>query len=233
MLDAIRKNSRSAGSVVQWGEVDTVLLDMDGTLLDLRFDNYFWLELIPERFSLRHGMELDAARARLGERLAAKQGTLDWYCTDYWSRELQLDIAALKREVCAHIRFLPGAEQFLTQLRDDGLQVVLVTNAHSDTLAIKHAQTGVVGLVDAAYTSHQYGVPKEHPEFWRRLQAEMGFEPAQTLFVDDSLAVLRTARNYGIGQVVAIARPDSTQPPRDITEFTSVQTIADLLRDLR
>lgn len=232
MLDVIRNNPLIPAPVVDWEEVDTVLLDMDGTLLDLHFDNYFWLELIPERFSLRHGLRLDVARARLSERFAAKQGTLDWYCTDYWSRELQFDVAALKREVCAHIRFLPGAEQFLRQVRDAGLQVVLVTNAHSDTLAIKHAQTGVMGLVDAACTSHRYGVPKEHPEFWLKLQADMGFEPAQTLFVDDSLAVLRAARNYGIGQVVAIARPDSTQPPRDITEFTSVQTIADLLRPL-
>ncbi|MDH3916294.1 MAG: haloacid dehalogenase, partial [Chromatiales bacterium] len=33
-----------------WSTVDTVLLDMDGTLLDLRFDNYFWQELVPSRY---------------------------------------------------------------------------------------------------------------------------------------------------------------------------------------
>ena len=27
-----------------WRDIDTVLLDMDGTLLDLHYDNHFWLE---------------------------------------------------------------------------------------------------------------------------------------------------------------------------------------------
>lgn len=33
---------------IAWQEVDTVLLDMDGTLTDLAFDNYFWQTLVPE-----------------------------------------------------------------------------------------------------------------------------------------------------------------------------------------
>ena len=39
-----------------WPEIHTVLLDMDGTLLDLRFDNHFWRELVPERYAERHGL---------------------------------------------------------------------------------------------------------------------------------------------------------------------------------
>ncbi len=110
---------------------------MDGTLLDLRFDNYFWLEVLPERYARRHELSLEAARATLAPRFAAKQGTLDWYCIDFWSRELSLDIAELKREVRAHVRFLPGAERFLQTLHARGLDPVLVTNAHRDVLEIK------------------------------------------------------------------------------------------------
>ena len=218
----------STAPVVRWDEVQTVLLDMDGTLLDLRFDNYFWLELIPQRFAARHGLAHEAAREQLFSRFAAKQGSLDWYCMDYWTRELQLDLAGLKREVAEQVRFIPGAQRFLERLRESKLRVVLVTNAHGDSLAVKHERTGLIGLVDAVVTSHRYGMPKEHAAFWPRLEAELGFDPRRALFVDDSLAVLRAARAHGIGQVIAVTRPDSTQPPRHIADFPCVASVADL-----
>ena len=97
-----------------WEAIDTVLLDMDGTLLDLRFDNYFWLEFLPERYAERHQLTLEKARTVLRSMLLSKQGTLDWYCTDFWTRELSLDIAGMKREIREHVRFLPGADGWST-----------------------------------------------------------------------------------------------------------------------
>jgi putative hydrolase of the HAD superfamily len=214
-----------------WDALDLVLLDMDGTLLDLRFDNYFWLELVPERFAQHHGLTLEAAREVLTPRFAARQGTLDWYCTDYWSKELELDIAGLKREVREQVRYLPGAEQFLGELRRRQLQVVLVTNAHPDSLAIKAQQTGLLQYFDAAISSHRYQSPKEHPDFWQRLQAELAFDSRRVLFVDDSLAVLRAARNFGIAQVFAVVHSDSSQEPRKVEEFTAVSAVMELLDD--
>ncbi|HEY4366413.1 MAG TPA: GMP/IMP nucleotidase [Steroidobacteraceae bacterium] len=213
----------------RWNAVDTVLLDMDGTLLDLRFDNYFWQELVPERFARRNSLTLEAAVATLAPRFAAIQGTLDWYCTDYWSRELGLDIAGLKREVREQVRFLPGATQFLEELRQRGLRTVLVTNAHQDTLTIKAEQTGLLRHFDTAISSHQYGVPKEHPQFWERLQAQLDFAPGRSLFVDDSLPVLRAARHYGVAQIFAISRPDSSQEQRLVAEFPAVAGVIELL----
>jgi len=213
-----------------WSEVDTVLLDMDGTLLDLRFDNHFWLEALPERFARHHGVTLEEARATLVPLFAAKEGSLEWYCTDFWSRELEIDIAALKHELRASVRFLPGAEEFLKGIRSTSLRAVLVTNAHHDALRIKAAQTGLLNYLPEAVSSHQYGVPKEHPEFWVKVQADLGFDPHRTLFVDDSLAVLRAAQRHGIRYIVAIAHPDTTLATRAIAEFASVPRVVDLLQ---
>lgn len=41
---------------IAWQDVDTVLLDMDGTLLDLAFDNYFWQKLVPETYGAKQGI---------------------------------------------------------------------------------------------------------------------------------------------------------------------------------
>jgi 5'-nucleotidase len=212
-----------------WDLVEVVLLDMDGTLLDLQFDNHFWLQLVPERFALRHSLTLQAARQLLAPRFAAKQGTLDWYCTDFWTRELGLDIAALKREVREQVRFLPGAEQFLAELRRRGLRTVLITNAHRDSLEVKAGQTNLIRYFDAVVSSHEYGVPKESAAFWPIAQQQLGFDPPRSLFVDDNLAVLRAAQEHGIAQVFAVSRPDSGHEARQISDFPAVASIIDLL----
>jgi putative hydrolase of the HAD superfamily len=219
-----------AATPLRWEAIDTVLLDMDGTLLDLRFDSYFWLELIPERYAARHGLTIQESLAALRPLFAARQGTLDWYCTDFWTRELSLDIAAMKHEMREHVRFLPGAEEFLQALRGKGLRVALVTNAHRDSLKMKATQTGLTNYFDVVFSSHSFGVPKEHPRFWQQLQAELHFDPARTLFVDDSRAVLEAARRHGIAHIVAISRPDSTLNAREVGEFMSVEAVAELLQ---
>ena len=213
----------------QWDRVDTVLLDMDGTLLDLRFDNFFWLELVPQRFAELHNITLDAALRVLTPRFEAKRGTLDWYCTDFWTRELSLDIPQLKREVCTQVRFLPGAEAFLLDLQRRGLRTILVTNAHFDTLAVKAEQTGLTRYFSRIVSSHTYGAPKEDPRFWLRFQAENGVNPGRALFVDDTVQVLRAARQHGVSQLFAISRPDSTLPARMIDEFPSIESLHHLL----
>jgi len=226
----IRRNlTEDRRPMPRWDEIDTVLLDMDGTLLDLCFDNYFWLEVMPVRYAERHALSLDAARAVLAPRFVAKQGTLDWYCIDFWSRELSLDIAELKREVRAHVRFLPGAERFLQAMHMRGLDPVLVTNAHRGVLEIKTEQTGLARYFRRIVSSHDLGVPKEHAQFWAQLQAELAFDPARAMFVDDSIAVLNAARAHGIGHIFAISRPDSTQHARTIDGFETVERIEELL----
>ena len=223
---------QAAAALPRWEEIDIVLLDMDGTLLDLRFDNHFWLEVVPQRYAARHGLTMPAAHAALAPRFAAVHGTLDWYCIDYWSRELSLDIGQLKREVSAQVGFLPGAEEFLATLAARGLPTVLVTNAHRETLAIKAAQTGLARYFAHVISSHDFGAPKEHPQFWASLEAQLGLERGRCLFVDDSLPVLRAARAYGIGQIYAISRPDATLPPRDVAEFPAVERVAALIAEL-
>lgn len=212
-----------------WDDIDTVLLDMDGTLLDLRFDNWFWQEHVPAVYARAHGLGADEALATLMPRFEAARGRLDWYCIEYWSRELGLDIPAIKREVREQVAWIPGAEAFLARLRARGKRRVLVTNAHPQTLAIKDEHADLVGHLDAVYSSHPFGAPKEDPAFWPRFAAELRFDPARTLFVDDSLPVLAAARGHGIAWLRAVRRPDSARPARDTPGFVGVESVAEIV----
>jgi putative hydrolase of the HAD superfamily len=219
-----------ASSAVDWSAIDTVLLDMDGTLLDLRFDNWFWLELIPRRYAAANGLDVEETRLLLAPRFTEVRGTLQWYCIEYWSRQLELDIGSIKREALARVCFLPGAQEFLSKLKASGKRVVLVTNAHPATLAIKNEGVALTGYFHACYSTHPFKFPKEQARFWPRLAAEEGFQRERTLFVDDSLSVLDAARDFGIGWLRAIRCPDSGQPPQPTGEYVAVDGVADLLQ---
>ncbi|MCV6612652.1 MAG: GMP/IMP nucleotidase [Amphritea sp.] len=216
---------------MDWQNIDTVLLDMDGTLLDLHFDTYFWLEHLPVRYAELHSVDHAEAQRWLHERIRSEQGTLNWYCLDYWSRELNVDIKALKEEIRERIAFRPHVHDFLEHLKGEGIRRVIVTNAHRDSLSIKLEETGLDQLVDRIISSHDYQVPKEEQAFWHRLQEQEPFDPSRTLLVDDSLAVLASARKYGIGYLLSIVQPDSQQPQREIKEFNAIEHFDEIISE--
>jgi putative hydrolase of the HAD superfamily len=218
--------------VFDWAHIDTVMLDMDGTLLDLHFDNHFWLEHVPQRYAESRGLSLQAAKDDLYSRYRDIQGTLNWYCLDHWSRELGLDIALLKQEVDHLIQVHPHVPEFLESLETAGKRRILVTNAHQKAIALKMEKTRLAGHFERIVTSHDIGLAKETPGFWARLHAILPFDPRTTLFVDDSLPVLRAAEQYGIAHLLAIARPDSRQAERVIDGFVSVADFAPVLLGL-
>ena len=202
---------------------------MDGTLLDLYFDNHFWQEHVPLRYAQKRGLSVAAARAELIARYRGRAGTLEWYCVDFWSRELDLDIVALKEEVAHLIAVHPDVRDFLAAVRQSGRRVTLVTNAHGKSLDLKMRRTGLESRFDALITSHQVGRPKEDPAFWPALQSVEPYAPARTLLVDDSLPVLRAARRAGLGHLLAVKYPDSRQPVKDSEEFPALGSFRELL----
>jgi putative hydrolase of the HAD superfamily len=223
----------SADSIVSplpdWNRIDVVCLDMDGTVLDLNFDNVFWLEELPRRWGEQRGLDVAAARAELMPRFNARRGTLEWYCIDHWSEELGLDIPALKHAMRAQIRYLDGAPEFLDLLRGLGKRVLLTTNAHPISLAVKDAQTQLSRHFDELISSHEFGVPKEAPAFWHRLAESHGVDVRRTLFVDDSAAVLHAALAAGVAWLYKVLQPDSTRPPHaPLDGIPGLMRLADL-----
>jgi len=214
---------------IDWSNIETVLLDMDGTLLDLNFDNHFWLHHLPRRYAYHHGISEIQARQHLIERFNAERGTINWYCLDFWSNELDLNIALLKDEVAHLVAIHPHVIDFLDALRINGRRAVLVTNAHQKSLALKMKHTRLDGHLDAVICAHDLGLPKEEAAFWSTLQHHEPYNPAQTLLIDDNLDVLRSAQQGGIGHLLAMARPDSNKPIQDTEEFNAVEHFSEII----
>jgi 5'-nucleotidase len=210
--------------------VDTLLLDLDGTLLDLAFDTHFWLEVVPAYYAAARGLSAQQAlEQEITPRLRAAEGTLNWYCLDYWSRVLELDLSAIKSEHDDRIAWLPGAREFLRRQRAAGRRLVLATNSHPETLRIKDQKVGIAPFLDAVYSSHQFGAPKEHALFWERFREAESFDATRTVMIDDNLAVLGAARDAGIGCLVAVTHPDSSRPPRPVpTGFLHVSAVGEI-----
>lgn len=208
--------------MIDWNSVDTVLLDLDGTLLDLHFDNYFWLTHLPMRYAEFHGTTPEQAGAHLTELIEAYQGTLQWYCLDHWSDLVSMDIPALKREIQHKIQIRPHAEAFLRFLKEQGKKAILTTNAHRTGLSLKLEVTQVDRWLDIVISSHDYQQPKEAAEFWQHLARAEQFDPQRTLFVDDNIAVLRAAQGFGIAHLVCINQPDSQKPAQRSNEFIDI-----------
>ncbi len=223
------KDSPNNPIIPPWAEIDTVLLDMDGTLLDLHFDTHFWLEHVPIRYAEANGLPLEQAREQVMIRYRQAEGKLEWYCVDYWSDQLKLDIEVLKQEVDHLISVRPDVISFLQSLAMSGKRRVLVTNAHGKSVLLKMKRTHIGEHLDEVITAHDIGLPKEHEEFWCRLQQQLPFSPAHTLLIDDSINVLQSAEKYGIKYLRAILQPNSKLDPEPHDRYVHIDRFADIL----
>lgn len=212
-----------------WQEIQTVWLDMDGTLLDLHFDNHFWNEYVPAKLADKTGQSLAQAHAYMNEQYAKVHGTIKWYCLDYWTDLLDLDIVAAKREVDHLISLRADSVPFISALKQTGREVRLLTNAHPDALSLKVEKTKLDQHIDLLVSTHEFGVSKESQSLWQAVAGKYPFDGACTLFVDDSLPILAAAQTFGIKHLLAVANPDSHQGSRKITGFPAVDDLTDLL----
>lgn len=223
---------------INWHDVQTVLLDMDGTLLDLSFDTRFWLHTLPAHLAKVHNLDEQEANNLVLSYAQRTQGTLDWYCLDRWTAQVDADIRALKRQHAEGICWLPGALSFLDALSVLPAQKVLATNAHPYILALKQERLQIQRYFDRAVTSHDFAAPKEYPEFWQALERNFGIDLSRTVMIDDSVSVLASAQAAGVAHQIEIMQPDSvfgkhSSGAQKGYSFTEVESVRDIEASLK
>lgn len=205
-----------------WSKIDDVLLDMDGTLLDRHFDNFFFEEELPRRYATLQAISFEEARYRLMSMYRSVEGELAWTDLHYWTKQVGIDVVAMHKELDHMIGFLPGAEEFLRYLRKLGKRVTIVTNAHVAGVSIKVAKTGLDRYVDRIVDAFEVGSLKMRPEYWPNCQRLLGFEPSRSLFMDDDEGCLIAAKEFGVAYLVHSAKSSSQLPPAPLPQFLSI-----------
>ena len=227
----IRRNFRVKSTAfprLNWNAVDVAVLDMDGTLLDLHFDHQVWNVLLPKRYGELHCIDELEARERINCFLDEHRGTLSWYCLDFWSETLKIEMRELEAELDYLISLRPGARGFLEWLKGLGLRLVLATNAHPTSLERKLKITGIGRYFDGVVSAHTVGAAKESSEFWIEFERRYELACDRTVLIDDNHAVLQTASDHGIAHVYGISQPDSRRTPVEETAFPCVRSFSDL-----
>ena len=217
---------------INWNHIEKVFFDMDGTLLDLHYDNHFWEQHLPKRYAEIQGLSIEIANDILKRRIHSLQGKIEWYCIDFWSDTLNLDIMTLKYETAHRIQWRPYAEKLLKRLKARGISLYLVTNAHPKSIAIKHQHQPLTHYFDDIISSHDYQAAKESTLFWSTLKERLEYSPAKTLFFDDNIAVLTSAKENGqLTNLFDIAKPDSQRPKRQRSLFPMIECFSTILPD--
>ncbi len=196
---------------------------MDGTLLDLHFDNYFWKTHVPQIYARNNNISQEQAFEQLLPHFQRHMGKLEWYCVDFWSDLLNIDIMLHKAEVADKISYRPQAQVFLEKCRNEVDDLRLITNGHRKVLNLKIKYTEIDQYFDSMHCSHELGYPKEQEPYWEKLQSISAFDPETTLFLDDSESVLESAHKYGIKHIYSIAKPDSKNQRDAPSKFTMIE----------
>ena len=237
------KKTKQVKVKIPFGRIDFVLLDLDGTLLDKYFDDYFWEHLVPERYAEAHNVTFGRAKEELLEMYRSHEATLNWTDLDFWSGQLGLDIPALKEQIKHLIEVHPHVEEFLETLRSRGKKVYLFTNAHYKAIEIKFKKTGLAKYFDHIVASYGMGYPKEDIRFWEKAQDLTGFKKEGSLFIDDTESVLATAAQFGIKYLLLKEKPASREvkgrvrtsspPTGKCGRFQSIKDFRELLDTLK
>lgn len=200
-------------AAINWDKIDTVLLDMDGTLIDQHHEDVFWGTMVPEAYARKHGISVKEAEGIVFGKYDAKKCHLDWGNIDAWEKDLGMKLWKMRRRIKPFIRLHPHTARFLRFLKRRGKKVYLVSSAPRSAIDFELAHTKIGKYFDGIYTQTDIGKSKHDGLFWKRLQRKLKFDRHRTLLAEDNEGIARAAKKFGMKYVIFKSKSSSRKPP--------------------
>lgn len=206
-------------------DIECLLIDMDGVILDNAYDNDFWQNQIPEVIADSKGIAFDDAKRLAIQIFNYKKNTKDWYDVDYWSNMLDIDIEAQKRseKSFSRISLYDGVIDTLSVLKDK-TKMILITNAHRKTLNIKLEKYNLTPYFDEMVCAHELNYVKEDIQLWYMLRSKYRLDYEKTLLVEDTINNINVGLSAGISGAIYVGDEKFTVSDK-IIKLSSINQI--------
>ena len=191
-------------------EIDAVIFDMDGTLLN---SLPAW-EHACAKFLRIHGVILPPEIEKEIEKMSLEQGAR------YIKEQLSLPMSEqellkgtlgmVHQHYATDILPKRGAMETLVRLREQGVKVGVATSSNKDLAEMAFKRLGMSPYIDFVISCDEVGVGKNSPDVYEAARERLGSSRERTLVVEDALYALRTAKAAGF---VTAGVEDTFHPP--------------------
>ncbi|RLI83098.1 HAD family hydrolase [Archaeoglobales archaeon] len=163
-----------------------ISFDVDGTIVDGKFMDRFWNELIPKYYSEKHGIDYSKA-LEFVKKCYDEVGDKDlrWYLPDYWFERFQLDIELkdVLEEFRGELRIYPDALEVLEKLRDK-YRLIAISNAVREIMEFELEDMSEFFWKTFSCPS-DLGDIRRKPEIYIDVCRSINLSPTQLLHVGD------------------------------------------------
>ena len=151
--------------MVKLNSTTAILSDLDGVILDLKYDIKFWQSWLPEHVANQTNQSIEETQAEIQAEINKQRGTLNFYNLSYWDDLLNVDCMQIIKENEEKCSYLEGSYEALLKLSTLKNPKHILTNGDPRVQEYKAHSQDFRRFFDSIFYSMHAGYPKEKRNF--------------------------------------------------------------------